>query len=72
MFVNPEEILTRETLEKPHRTVIRAGIEASQVNTLLKALKQKLKEEFCVCPLVRAYKFERLCVVGCLILRVSL
>ena len=45
MFANPEEILTREALEKPHRTVIRAGIEASQVDTLLKALKQKLKEE---------------------------
>jgi hypothetical protein len=43
--LNPEEILTREALEKPHRTVIRAGIEASQVDTLLKALKQKLKEE---------------------------
>jgi len=44
--LNSEEILTREALEKPHTTVIRAGIETSQVDTLLKALKQKLKEEF--------------------------
>ena len=43
--LNPEEILTRETLESPHRAVIRAGIEVSQIDTLLKALKQKLKEE---------------------------
>ena len=44
--LNPEEILTRKALEKPHRTVIRASMEASRVDTLLKALKQKLKEEF--------------------------
>jgi hypothetical protein len=43
--LNPEEILTKEALENPHRTVIRAGIETSQVDTLLKALQQKLKEE---------------------------
>jgi len=37
--LNPDEILTREALEKPHRTVIGTGIET------LKALKHKLKEE---------------------------
>jgi hypothetical protein len=43
--LNPEEILTREALEKPHRTVLGTGIEKSHVDTLLKALKHKLKEE---------------------------
>jgi hypothetical protein len=43
--LNPEEILTKEALSKPHRTVIEAGIETRQIDVLLKALKQELKEE---------------------------
>jgi len=43
--LNPEEILTKEAFAKPHRTVIKAGIETSQVDTLLKALKERLKQE---------------------------
>ena len=46
--LNPEEIMTKEAMVKPHRTVIGAGIETSQVDTLLKALKQKLKQELAV------------------------
>jgi len=48
--LNPEEILVKEALIKPHRTLIRAGIENSQVETLMKALKQKLKEELTSTP----------------------
>lgn len=42
----PEEILTKEALSMPNRTVVVAGRETDegQMNTLLKALKQKLKE----------------------------
>jgi len=46
--LNPEEILAREALEMPHKAVIRAGVETGQVDTLLKALKQKLKEELTI------------------------
>jgi hypothetical protein len=41
--VTPEEI--REAMMKPHRTVIGADIETSQVDALFKALKQKVKRE---------------------------
>ena len=40
--LNPEEILTREAMAKPHRTVVDGD---SQVNTLMSVLKQKLKQE---------------------------
>jgi hypothetical protein len=47
--LKPEEILTKKALSLPHRTVITAGRDESQgddhVDTLLKALKQKLKQE---------------------------
>ncbi|MGF3573508.1 MAG: tyrosine-type recombinase/integrase [Candidatus Bathyarchaeia archaeon] len=47
--LNPEEILTKEALAKPHRTIIAAGMKTNRdqdhVDTLLKALKQKLKQE---------------------------
>ena len=43
--LNPDEILTREALEKPHRTVVGTNVETGHVDTLLKALKHKLKEE---------------------------
>ena len=43
--LNPDEILTREALEKPNRTVIGTNVETGHVDTLLKALKHKLKEE---------------------------
>ncbi|MBT0159505.1 hypothetical protein G4O51_05925 [Candidatus Bathyarchaeota archaeon A05DMB-2] len=47
--LNPEEILTKKALAMPHRIVITAGAKPSHdqdhVDTLLKALKQKLKQE---------------------------
>jgi hypothetical protein len=47
--LNPEEILTKEALTMPNRTVITAGMkpneDQSQIDTLLSALKQKLKQE---------------------------
>lgn len=47
--LNPEEILAKEALAKPHRTIITAGMKTNRdqdhVDTLLKALKQKLKQE---------------------------
>ena len=47
--LNPEEILTEKALALPHRTVITAGakpsIDQDHVDTLLKVLKQKLKQE---------------------------
>ena len=43
--LNPDEILTREALEKPHRTVIGTNVGTGHIDTLLKALKRKLKEE---------------------------
>jgi site-specific recombinase XerD len=45
--LNPEEILTKEALTMPHRTIITAGMEAdqNQINMLVNALKQKLKQE---------------------------
>jgi len=48
--LNPEEILTKEALSMPHRTVITAGRDESQIETLLKALKQKLKQEVAETP----------------------
>jgi integrase len=42
---NPEEILTKEALSMPHRTVVAAGSDDSQIETLLRALKQELKQE---------------------------
>jgi len=48
--LNPEEILTKEALAMPHRTVIKAGRDEDQIDTLLKALKQKLKQELTETP----------------------
>ena len=48
--LNPEEILTKEALSMPHRTVITARIDESQMDSLLKALKQKLKQELIKTP----------------------
>ncbi|MGC8940008.1 MAG: hypothetical protein ACP5KU_05895, partial [Candidatus Bathyarchaeia archaeon] len=50
--LNPEEILTKEALAIPHRTVIAAGRDETQMETLLKALKQKLKEELTEIPVL--------------------
>jgi hypothetical protein len=50
--LNPEEILKKEALAMPYRTVISAGKEQSQMETLLKALKQKLKEELAEIPVL--------------------
>jgi len=46
--LNPEEILTKEALVKPHRTVVsrtQQDYEQGHVNLLMKALRQKLKDE---------------------------
>jgi integrase len=50
--LNPEEILTKEALAMPHRTVITAGEDENQIETLLKALKQKLKQELSETPML--------------------
>jgi integrase len=50
--LNPEEILTKEALAMPHRTVISAGKDENQIETLLKALKQKLKQELSETPML--------------------
>jgi len=49
--LNPEEILTKEALALPHRTVITTGKDESQIETLLRALKQKLKQELTGTPM---------------------
>jgi helix-turn-helix protein len=44
--MNPEEILTRDALTKPHRTVIdRSQVEQSQIRQLTMALKQQMIKE---------------------------
>jgi hypothetical protein len=52
--MNPEQILTKEAISMPNRTVIMVGNEPSegQMDTLLKALRQKLKEELFEKPIV--------------------
>jgi hypothetical protein len=52
--LNPEEILTKEALSMPNRTVITAGKDTSegQMETLLQALKQSLKEDLLERPIV--------------------
>ena len=48
---NLEEILTNEALSMPHRTVVTADRHESQMETLLKALKYKLKKELVETPI---------------------
>ena len=44
--MNPEEILTRDALTKPHRTVVdRSQVEQSQIHQLTVALKQQMIKE---------------------------
>lgn len=44
--MNPEEILTKNALTKPHRTVVdRTQIEQNQIHQLSIALKQQLLKE---------------------------
>jgi hypothetical protein len=44
--MNPEEILTRQALTEPHRTIIdRSQIEQSQLHQLSVALKQQMLKE---------------------------
>jgi hypothetical protein len=44
--LNPEEILTRDALREPHRTVIdRSTLENHQLNQLTSALKQQMLKE---------------------------
>jgi hypothetical protein len=44
--LNPEQVLTKEAMSMANRTVIIAGNEPfeGQMETILKALRQKLKE----------------------------
>jgi len=51
--MNPEQILMKEAMSMSNRTVITAGNEPSegQMETLLKALRQKLKEELLEKPI---------------------
>jgi hypothetical protein len=46
MGLNPEEILSKEAQELPHRTVITHDSlsEQDQINLMLRALMQKLKQ----------------------------
>ena len=44
--LNPEEILTRDAMREPHRTVIdRSETENNQLNQLASALKQQMLKE---------------------------
>lgn len=44
--MNPEELLTRDALTKPHRTVIdRSQVEQSQIRQLTMALKHQMIKE---------------------------
>lgn len=45
--MNPEEVLTREALTQPHRTVldIKTFTEESQANTLSNALRDIMRKE---------------------------
>ena len=44
--MNPEEILTRDAMTKPHRTVIdRSQVELDQIHQLSVALKQQMIKE---------------------------
>jgi hypothetical protein len=44
--MNPEEILTKQALTEPHRTIIdRSQIEENQIHQLSIALKQQLLKE---------------------------
>ena len=51
-LLDPEQILTKEAMSMPNRTVIIAGKEPSedQMDALLKALKQKLRKELAETP----------------------
>ena len=49
--LNPDEILTKEALSMPPRTVVTADRHESQMETLLKALKHKLKKELAETPI---------------------
>jgi hypothetical protein len=52
--LNPEQILMKEAMSMPNRTVIVAGRDAEegQVDALLKALKRKLKQELTETPCI--------------------
>jgi hypothetical protein len=51
--LDPEKILTKEALSEPHRTVIVAGKDDQhQIDILLHAVKQKLKQELAETPLI--------------------
>lgn len=58
--LNPEEILTKEALSMPNRTVIASAKETSnaQMDALLNALKQRLREDLLEKPLQHVKRYE--------------
>ena len=43
--LNPEEVLTREAMSTPHRTIIGQDLENKQMKILCNALKAEMKKE---------------------------
>ena len=43
--LNPEEVLTREAMSTPHRTIIGQDLENNQMKILCNALKAEMKKE---------------------------
>jgi hypothetical protein len=53
--LNPEQILTKEAMSMPNRTVVMGSAPyEGQMDTLLKALRQKLKEELFEKPIAES------------------
>jgi hypothetical protein len=46
--MNPEELLTKQALTQPHRTVITPGYEEDQVQMLSNALKEMMRKELLI------------------------
>jgi hypothetical protein len=56
MGLNPEQILTKEAMSMPNRTIVSAEnrAEEDQIEVLLKALGQKLKKELLETPVAES------------------
>jgi len=57
---NPEKILTKEAMSTPNRAVVTADNEPSegQMDTLLKALRHRLKEELFEKPITESKRYK--------------
>jgi len=56
-YLNPEEILTRDAMTQPHRTVIDNGqLENHQLSQLTTALRQQMPKEICENQPEKKYK----------------